>query len=223
MHFGFCLLVLIPLISAHVPVKNNDDAVIHFFEHQYEELKALIGDLESKLESTEEMNIEYADRLTSAEKLIKDLSNSHEDQRRAFTDSQVAFYAKLSGSLHGLSAHQTIKFDEIVTNTSASLYDTATGIFTAPVSGMYVISWTANVNYKQAQATELTVNDVVKASAYTDTAQGGDGDYGSASQTVVLQVNKGEKVLVRTGTDGSGDVHGADYSTFSAFLLFPHA
>lgn len=39
----------------------------------------------------------------------------------------------------------------------------------------------------------------------------------------LLQVNKGEKVLVRTGTDGNGDVHGADYSTFSAFLLFPHA
>ncbi|XP_052073032.1 complement C1q-like protein 4 [Mytilus californianus] len=223
MHFGFCLLILIPLTSALVPVQNKEDAVIHLFEHQYEELKALVEDLESKLESTEETNIEYADRLTSAEKIIRELSDSNEDHRRAFTESQVAFYAKLSGSLHGLSPHQTIKFDELVTNTSASLYDTATGIFTAPVSGMYVISWTANVNYKQAQATELMVNDVAKASSYADTARGGDGDYGSASQTVVLQVNKGEEVLVRTGTNGNGDVHGADYSTFSAFLLFPHS
>lgn len=87
-----------------------------------------------------------------------------------------------------LPVSDTTSIFQIVTNTSASLYDTATGIFTAPVSGMYVISWTANVNYKQAQATELTVNDLVKASAYADTAQGGDGDYGSASQTVVLQV-----------------------------------
>ena len=77
---------------------------------------------------------------------------------------------------------------QLVTNTSSSLYDTSTGIFTPPTSGMYVISWTANVNHQENQATELMVNGRAQAWAYADTAGSGDGDYGSASQTVVLQV-----------------------------------
>jgi hypothetical protein len=68
------------------------------------------------------------------------------------------------------------------------LYDTATGVFTAPLNGMYVLSWTANVNHREAQSTELVVDGQVKAAAFADTAGKGDGDYGSASQTVVLQV-----------------------------------
>ena len=44
------------------------------------------------------------------------------------------------------------------------------------------------MNHREAQSTELVVDGQVKAAAFADTAGKGDGDYGSASQTVVLQV-----------------------------------
>ncbi|XP_071180112.1 complement C1q-like protein 2 [Mytilus edulis] len=223
MHFLFSLSVFIPLISGLVPVQNTKDALIPFLVHEFEDLKGLVGDLKSKLESAEKKDSDFANGLTTAENIIKELTESHDAYRRAFTEAQVAFYAKLSASVHGLSPHQTIIFDALVTTTQTSIYDTTTGIFTAPVSGMYVISWTANVDHQESQATELMINGRSKAWNFADTAGSEDRDYGSASQTVVLQVNKGENVWVRTGTNGKGDVSGHDYSTFSAFLLFPHS
>ncbi|XP_052073078.1 complement C1q-like protein 2 [Mytilus californianus] len=223
MHFLVYLPVFIPLIGALVPVQNIEDALIPFIVHEIEDLKSLVGDLKSKLESAKKKDNDFVEGLTTAEKNIKQLTDRRDVQRRAFSEAQVAFYAKLSASLHGLSPHQTIIFDALVTTTQTSLYDTTTGIFTAPVSGMYVISWTANVDHQESQATELMINGRSKAWSFADTAGSEDRDYGSASQTVVLQVNKGENVWVRTGTNGKGDVSGNDYSTFSAFLLFPHS
>jgi hypothetical protein len=53
---------------------------------------------------------------------------------------------------------------------------------------MYVLSWTANVDNLNSQATELVIDGFAKAWAYADTAGSGDGDYGSSSQTIVVKV-----------------------------------
>ena len=53
---------------------------------------------------------------------------------------------------------------------------------------MYVLSWTANVDNLNSQATELVIDGSAKAWAYADTAGSGDGDYGSSSQTIVVKV-----------------------------------
>jgi hypothetical protein len=62
-------------------------------------------------------------------------------------------------------------------------------VFTAPVSGMYVFSWTQNVEHRDYQSTELVVDGKTLAWAYADTAgDSAEDDYGSSSQTVVVKV-----------------------------------
>lgn len=78
MHFLFSLSVFIPLISGLVPVQNREDALIPFLVHEFEDLKGLVGDLKSKLESAEKKDSDFANGLTTAENIIKELTESHD-------------------------------------------------------------------------------------------------------------------------------------------------
>lgn len=53
----------------------------------------------------------------------------------------IAFYAYMSTTETGPGTHHTIIYDNEVTNIG-NRYNTLSGIFTAPVDGVYVFSWT---------------------------------------------------------------------------------
>lgn len=78
MHFLFSLSVFIPLISGLVPVQNTEDALIPFLVHEFEDLKGLVGDLKSKFESVGKKDNDLANGLTTAENIIKELTQSHD-------------------------------------------------------------------------------------------------------------------------------------------------
>ena len=80
-----------------------------------------------------------------------------------------------------------------MTDTS-SAYDHQSGVFTAPLSGMYVFTWTTAV--AQYEYTELTIGGRVYGYAHADVASDGDPDYGSASQTVVVEVRCGGYTII---------------------------
>lgn len=74
--------------------------------------------------------------------------------------------------------------------TSPDIYNDISGIFTAPVSGVYCFSWTNNVDATDYQSTELVIDDKPFGWAYADTkGDNNEDDYGSSSQTIVLEVN----------------------------------
>ncbi|XP_060600013.1 uncharacterized protein LOC132753552 [Ruditapes philippinarum] len=60
----------------------------------------------------------------------------------------VAFTAYLDHPLGGLNPWTTIKFNRIITN-HGNGYNTFTGIFTAPVSGIYYITYTIECDHKK--------------------------------------------------------------------------
>ena len=118
----------------------------------------------------------------------------------------------------GLGRTQTIIFDKVITNVGGG-YHNHTGIFTAPVSGVYVFSFDLLVS-----PGEYEHFDIVQDGKYITTglahATGGS-VYDSMSRTVVLRCSQGSEVWVRIGggTHGTGKIYGGDYTSFSGWLV----
>ena len=115
---------------------------------------------------------------------------------------------------------QTIHFDKIITNVGNG-YEVQSGIFHAPIKGLYFISVTVFDFYHSS----LTVDIVQNGKSLVDLFIDGSGHQNSAmTQTLILQLDKGDRVWVRNKTDGgklsgsSGQPTGV-FNTFSGYCL----
>ena len=130
---------------------------------------------------------------------------------------KVAFTAVVSPPiLDNLGAGQPIVFDRVITNIG-NCYDKITGIFTAPVKGVYVFEMTLMTDPGWYQYLELVQNDNHVIWNYGQAS----GQHDSSSRTVTIELAKGTRVWIRTqkaATHGSGKVHGNRFSTFSGWL-----
>ncbi|XP_062591681.1 complement C1q-like protein 4 [Saccostrea cucullata] len=106
----------------------------------------------------------------------------------------VAFYAYLSKDVPSPSGHHILTFDNVITN-AGNAYHPHSGTFIAPRSGFYVFTWTIRIFGTAHHSTELLVNNNVAGSTYLDPANTIDG---SVTGTVVVHVDQGDDVLVRT-------------------------
>ncbi|XP_062613236.1 uncharacterized protein LOC134275014 [Saccostrea cucullata] len=134
----------------------------------------------------------------------------------------VAFSAYLKTSETHLTEHQTILFDGILTNIGGH-YNPHSGIFTAPMHGVYVFTWNLYCNSNGGYIySEIAVNSNPIGSMLTS-CQGSTGVQ-STTGIIVDEINKGDIVFVRThpinGHSGSLLSHPAWKSTFSGWLLF---
>ena len=117
----------------------------------------------------------------------------------------TAFYAQLSQTEHAPSAHHTLIFDTVKTNQNGA-YSKFSGIFTAPVSGVYCFMYTTRVTCHSSSvrsSLEIVRNNDVEGSIYTS-------DDGCNSQvtmtgSVVVHVNQGDEVYIRTHGTYTGD------------------
>lgn len=128
----------------------------------------------------------------------------------------IAFYAQLTENLTHLGKHQIIIFDAVVTNIG-NPYNKNIGVFTTPVSGIYVFTWTSTNIYHSFMNTEIMKNGVVFGHAMSDAMD--HDNYDVASSTVVLQLLVGDTVWIRTGTWHNGHIAGSYLSTFSGWLI----
>ena len=135
-------------------------------------------------------------------------------------DATVAFTAVVSKfDVENLGAGQTITFDKIITNIGGA-YHNSTGIFTAPVSGVYVFNMALYVNAGDNEYLCLVKRGVQLLCNYGHAT--GSTHAISTSRTITLALNKGDEVWVRTppvSYHGSGRIHGYGYTTFSGWLL----
>ncbi|XP_053400795.1 multimerin-2-like [Mercenaria mercenaria] len=138
-------------------------------------------------------------------------------QKRLFpADGRVAFTAGVSvPDLVNLGVHHTVIFDKVISN-FGSAYHPHSGIFLAPVKGVYVFSVNLMVNSRHAQYLQIVVDGTLITDMYAG-ALGVD-DSISTMRQWIIEVNKGSEVWIRTS--GQGEVHGHMHSGFSGFLLF---
>lgn len=109
-------------------------------------------------------------------------------------DNTVAFYAYASQKIPSPSSHFILTFDTIITNAGDSFHHHS-GTFITPRTGFYVFTWSFRLQNDAHVSTELVVNNVVKGSVYFDANPGVGGNSGG---TVVVHVNQGDDVFVRT-------------------------
>ena len=131
------------------------------------------------------------------------------------TETPVAFLATLTSHVLHAGQNQIIAFDRVDTNVG-NAYNPHLGAFTAPVSGIYVFSVSLLSYPGHTTQYQLKKNNEFISSIYLQT---GTGENESTSQTVVLQLTKGDDVTLRN-MDGDDSLHGVNYSTFAGFLLW---
>lgn len=128
---------------------------------------------------------------------------------------RVAFYAYLSNPDAASSAiHHIIVFDKAVTNVG-NAYHPHSGTFIAPRSGLYVFTWTIRQDGTNHHITELLVDNNIVNVIYMN--PGGNVMSGSVTGTVVMHVNQGDDVLVRTGSNSNNGIIRSDNDGRSAF------
>ena len=123
-----------------------------------------------------------------------------------------------SPDLKNLGVQQTIIFDQEITN-FGSAYSTNSGIFQAPLKGIYVFTLTLMVIPRHSEYLDIVVdgkciNQILADASSVD-------DFMSTTKQWVLDLNTGSEVWIRTSSYGNiGEIHGTMHTTFSGFLLF---
>jgi len=128
----------------------------------------------------------------------------------------VAFLATLSSDLQHAGANQPIVFDRVVTNVG-NAYNPHVGLFSAPASGIYVFSVTLLNYLGHTTRYQLQKNNDVISQIFIHAPDGG--YHESTSQTVVLQLTKGDDVTLRNVYSDEG-LRGDNYCTFAGFLVW---
>ncbi|KAL4217383.1 hypothetical protein ACF0H5_023834 [Mactra antiquata] len=134
---------------------------------------------------------------------------------------EVAFSAGITSS-QTLHNGERVAFDSLYTNIG-SAYDTNTGIFNCPFSGIYLFQVHTMASQDKSSWLELYHNSYYIFSLYGHS----NNEYGAASNSVILRLSKGDQVYVRSVNSKYGastDIYGQVdeiYSTFSGYLLSP--
>uniref|UniRef100_A0A8D0CVP0 Cerebellin 10 n=1 Tax=Sander lucioperca TaxID=283035 RepID=A0A8D0CVP0_SANLU len=135
---------------------------------------------------------------------------------------QVAFSASLLAggeSVVGPSSSKiTLIYKHVITNIG-NAYNSTTGMFTAPVRGVYHFEWTvaANGDNSHASGAGLVKNSEHVFLAYEYQATG----FMSSSKAVALLLEVGDVVFVRMFVNSVVFDNGNHHTTFSGHLLFP--
>ena len=114
--------------------------------------------------------------------------------------------------------HEIIKFDHVKTNVGGA-YDPDCGKFEAPEAGMYAFHWVHTNHDRTWMTTELYSNGHIYGKAVSDS--GNHNDRSAGSNFVILKLDKGDRVWIRSSDSWhNGKVLGDYLSTFSGYRLF---
>ncbi|XP_052775928.1 complement C1q tumor necrosis factor-related protein 3-like [Mya arenaria] len=179
---------------------------------------------------------EMRKKLTEQEQKIVELTNEVNDRNRVtrqdWEETEVAFFAYIRDTTGHIGNQQVVIFDHVITNidstNSVGGYDHTTGIFTAPLDGLYEFSMTllsgfddTNTHYAFHQGnTPLT-------SIYIDGNTGGQHTWAIGSATAVVSMTKGETMSIRHTNPTNphaleGAYQNAGQSMFSGYLIRAH-
>ncbi|XP_030286071.1 complement C1q tumor necrosis factor-related protein 3-like [Sparus aurata] len=130
--------------------------------------------------------------------------------------TKVAFSALLEkGGEHGpFNTDVTLAYNKVLTNIGDA-YNSSTGVFTAPVAGVYYFTFFYHAGLEHASKLMLFKNSEMIVMTSDQKSRSDPVDTGG--NAVVLQLQQADKVYVRMPINNH--VWAADHTTFSGFLL----
>lgn len=174
------------------------------------------------------------EKLKNMEERIQKLENENEALKTLLQESQIkienfqkdnevnkiAFSAGLMASGQGqtgpIGSEKTLVYKKVFSNVG-NAYDSNTGIFTAPVKGVYYFRFYGHCHGGTTMAISLQKNGVTQCSvhAWKPTSNG------NGSNGVVLTLEPGDQMYTKLwrNTWVYDDI--ASYTSFSGFLIFP--
>lgn len=152
---------------------------------------------------------------------------------RVLKPNQIYFHARPTSSISLTEGndHQTIIMGTAMHNIG-NAYSTSTGIFTAPIAGVYL--FTANIRYDSAASGGYVRTMIINAGTgspdtspwteYNDTFSAIDGsghstDYQTISCTAIMYCNANDKVYLQGGHNNDSAVTAHLESQYSGVLL----
>lgn len=158
------------------------------------------------------------------QKLATSRPNSNRRDKRVMKYRQrrepevVAFTAYLSHRIDHMGVGHRIVYDEVITNEGAG-YNVYTGIFTAPLTGLYLFTYSANSHYVRSML-ELVVDGHNVVDIIIDPVSNRET---MSSNTAIIRVTKGQSVGVQEYYISDGSIFSDNigrYCTFSGVLLY---
>ncbi|XP_064611380.1 complement C1q-like protein 4 [Liolophura sinensis] len=125
----------------------------------------------------------------------------------------IAFSARVEPHIRGLTKQQKVAFSDVVTNLG-NAYDPVTSEFRCPVSGLYHFEVTILSEPGERIETELMAAGVSAMKIYSGAVT----YFGSGGNSVLLQLNKDDRVFVRLHLSTGSNIHRM-WSTFGGHLV----
>ncbi|KAH3777202.1 hypothetical protein DPMN_178640 [Dreissena polymorpha] len=176
-------------------------------------VEEVVRDLDTKIKVMEKSLLE----------VLKDSAytpSSSEKRTARSVAGNVAFSAYLSRSIDHIGLGQVIKLDRTVLN-DGNAYNIATGIFTVPITGVYLLSMSVD-SYAETHVT-LMVNSARVADLISDaTPQRHDMEIMS-SNTIIIRLYQGQSVWMEVTKGDDPQIIGNEnwrYTTFSGLLMY---
>ena len=181
------------------------------FDYDYKTLTKVV-ETEHAQRELKQTTVEQEEKIRKLTEKLNRLEKQH--------SVNVAFTAVISlGGLTDLGPDETLIFDKVITNLGNG-YHSNSGIFEAPVGGLYVLHMDIMGRSDESQYTEFVVNGRSVMSNFVMATESK--HFVSSSRTVTIELAVGDKVWIRTpnsSSHGTGVVHGNGFSTFSGWLL----
>ncbi|XP_010864239.1 cerebellin 11 [Esox lucius] len=201
-------LVLLAYIMC-LTLGGSEDSVVDIYT-ELKELKYLVGELSSRLNTAEAA-------VTVQRALVEDLKKEYKERPKvAFSASLLSSESKQHGPIN---AETKLVFGKVLTNIG-NAYNSTTGLFTAPVRGVYYFRFSGNGYAGHDMGLSIFKGDQRMMSVYEYHSSGESND--NASNGVTLQLDQGEVVYMKLWINSWVFLDGRyDYCSFSGFLLFP--
>ncbi|XP_047445633.1 complement C1q-like protein 4 [Mugil cephalus] len=161
---------------------------------------------------------EFVVVLRQLEAELRNTQEQLDNLRSQVEGGRVAFGASIGsvGTIGPYNAEITLTYQNVYTNTGA--YNPATGIFTAPVKGVYYFSFSGHNSSSKSMGLRLMKNGGQMVTVFNHVA-GNRPE--TATNGMTLQLEVGDQVYMRLRQSTWIFDNGNNHSTFVGHLLFP--
>ncbi|KAL7840456.1 hypothetical protein AOLI_G00257790 [Acnodon oligacanthus] len=174
-----------------------------------------LEEIHNELQQLRNITQEQAVELTTLRSRLDAVEQQLKAQREA---PKVAFAASLGsdGLVSTKNSHKKLIYKDVLTNVG-NAYSPETGVFKAPVRGVYFIRYTATAPTEGLMSTVLYKNGEVQLTVHEPPAGPGSD---TASNGAALLLEQGDELYMQLLPNSHLWDNASHHSTFSGFLLY---